>query len=320
MLTEIPVRSRSLARFQPIVGDQRLEEIRAAARKLTATLGGRTIWTLNSTAAGGGVAELLHSLLGYCRGMGLEARWLVVSGRPDFFRITKRLHNALHGSAGDGSPLGKEERGVYEEVLAGNADHLESQVRRGDMVILHDPQTAGLIPRLSRLGAVVIWRCHIGGDLGSDEVRRGWRFLEPYLEPARAFVFSRREYVPPLCDSDRTVIIQPSIDPFSVKNQDLEEDVVRSILVEAALVAGPNGFAVPEYVKGDGTRGVVKRQAKVVREGEAPAWDTPLVVQVSRWDNLKDPVGVLAGFARINSTGNGNTPHLAAGSTWPPSP
>ncbi|HXI01678.1 MAG TPA: hypothetical protein VNI57_00740, partial [Candidatus Saccharimonadales bacterium] len=243
MLSEVPIRSRALDRFEPIIGAQKVDQIRNAARALKARLGGRAIWTLNTTAAGGGVAEMLHPLLGYCHGLGVDIRWLVVGGRGDFFRITKRLHNALHGSTGDGSALGDAERPAYEEILDENAAELLGRVRPGDLVILHDPQTAGLIPHLDRAGAVTVWRCHIGGDLAQEEVRRGWRFLEPYLDPAHAFVFSRREYVPPFCDPARTAIIHPSIDPFSVKNQELDDDVVRAILVEAALVAGPNGHA-----------------------------------------------------------------------------
>lgn len=310
MLSEVPVVPRDLDRFSPLVGDERLEEIRTAARSLIERLDGRPIWTLNTTAAGGGVAEMLHPLLGYCRGLGVDARWLIVGGRDGFFRITKRLHNALHGSSGDGSDLGDAERRIYEDILAENAEDLLQVVSGGDVVILHDPQTAGLIPHLDRIGAKAIWRCHIGGELGHREVARGWRFLQPYLEPARAFVFSRREYVPPFCPPDRTVIIHPSIDPFSVKNQDLDEEVVRSILVQADLVAGPNGHCMPSFTREDGTTSVVVRHADVVRRGAPPSWDSPLVVQVSRWDRLKDPAGVMSGFVRSLEGANGTSPHL----------
>ena len=85
-------------------------------------LHGRVIWNVNSTAKGGGVVEMLRPLLGYCRGAGVDARWVVISGEPEFFAITKRLHNRLHGFAGDGGPLGAVEREVYEGTLAGSAE------------------------------------------------------------------------------------------------------------------------------------------------------------------------------------------------------
>jgi len=120
-----------------------LELIKHAARDLQ----GRVIWNVNSTAKGGGVVEMLRPLLGYCRGAGVDARWTVISGGPEFFEITKRIHNRLHGFAGDGGPLGHFEREVYEDILVANADEFVSLVNPEDIVILHDPQTAGMAPR-----------------------------------------------------------------------------------------------------------------------------------------------------------------------------
>ena len=117
-------------------------------------LAARTFWNVNSTARGGGVAEMLLSLIGYARGASLDVRWLTITGDPDFFRITKRLHNRLHGHDGDGGPLGEAERAVYEKRSATNAELMLEQLGPRDVVLLHDPQTAGMI-RLLSTGAPV---------------------------------------------------------------------------------------------------------------------------------------------------------------------
>jgi len=242
---------------------------------------------------------MLHSLLPYVRGFGIDARWIVIGGTADFFRITKRIHHALHGSQGDGSALGNDERAIYESVLRANADEISALVRPRDIVVLHDPQTAGLAPILGRLGAIVIWRCHIGADAPNPETGLGWAFLGPYVCEAVATVFSRRQYVPDVCNHGRSMIIPPSIDPFSPKNQELSEGVVRAILKHTRLVDGPTSEVTPTFVRLDGSPGRVDRRADVIRLGPVPSFDVPLVVQVSRWDPLKDPVGVMLGFARL---------------------
>jgi trehalose synthase len=262
-------------------------------------LAGRTWWNVNSTAQGGGVAEMLRVILPYVRGAGIETRWLVIEGSPEFFRVTKRVHHALHGSAGEGTPLGPDERETYEAVLRGNAAELQALVKPGDVVLLHDPQTAGLVPPLAAAGATVIWRCHVGADVANGEVGHGWAFLAPYLDDAAATVFSRDAYIPEGFDRDRTAVIAPSIDAFDPKNQELAPAAMRAILVQAGLVAGPAGDGEPTFRREDGSAGRVTREASVVRHGAAPSWETPLVVQVSRWDPLKDPAGVLRGFVAM---------------------
>ena len=296
---EVAIRPQSHARFASLPDASGVEELTRTAAVLRRRLGRRVIWNVNTTAAGGGVAELLRSLLAYARGLGVETRWVVISGNDEFFRITKRLHHALHGQAGDGSELGPGEERAYEQVLARNAEELKTLVHPRDIVILHDPQTAGLAPHLASRGAVVIWRCHIGDDRRSDESDRGWRFLEPYLAHARAFVFSRAAYVPPICDHGRSVIVPPSIDPFSPKNLEMDEATARAILVRSGLVDGPAGEAGRPLVLGDDRPLRLRRRADVLRCGPLPSWSTPLVVQVSRWDRLKDPEGVIQGFARL---------------------
>ncbi|MFH0916497.1 MAG: glycosyltransferase [bacterium] len=311
-LREVGIPAQPLDRFLPLLGEAVVGEANRAVDEARDAMEGRVFWHVNSTARGGGVAEILQALLPYARGAGIDARWLVIGGKSEFFRITKRLHNALHGSTGDGSALGERERAVYEDVIRANADELLQSIRPGDVLVLHDPQTAGLAPYLIGAGAIVVWRSHIGKEQPNEEVERGWAFLAPYLDSVAATVFSREAYIPDCCDRERAVVIPPSIDPFTPKNQDLEEANVRAILARSGLVGdkggghGPGGDA-PSFVRQNGSSGNVGRQADVIGRGKAPDWEAPLVVQVSRWDRLKDPVGVLKGFARLD----GNLPEDA---------
>src|SRR5207302_1823675 len=112
--------------------------------------------------------EMLQSFIAYLRGAGLDARWLVIPGDPDFFRVTKRLHNHLHGWVGDGGELDDEAHATYVKALLPSAEDLAAQVRPGDVVILHDPQTAGLVTAMRGAGTHVIWRCHVGQDEPDD--------------------------------------------------------------------------------------------------------------------------------------------------------
>ena len=300
---EAQLGAQPVERFLPIAGADVVAKVQEIAENGRARLEGRVVWNVNSTATGGGVAEMLRSLLPYVRGVGIDSRWLVIDGTPEFFAITKRLHHALHGSQGDGSALGGAEKTLYEAVLSANSDEISALVRPRDVVILHDPQTAGLAPRLVKAGAIVIWRCHVGTDFSNEEVDKGWHFLAPYLTHVAAMIFTRRQYIPTMLDSGRTVVIAPSIDPFSAKNQDLGDGAVRAILVQAGLIEGPAGEASPAFVRGDGSPGRVDRGADVIHLGREPTWDTPLVVQVSRWDPLKDPIGVIDGFLQYTHSG-----------------
>ncbi len=299
-LEEVQVDIRDIAKFLDVHSEERVNEIQGRAKALREVVGEHTIWNVNSTAVGGGVAEMLQPMLAFSRGLGLDARWLVISGPPEFFQLTKRIHHALHGQSGDGSPLGAAERDIYETTMRENADDLMSRVKIGDFVILHDPQTAGLAPLLMEAGLNVIWRCHIGYDKRNSESDLGWNFLRPYIEHVPALIFSKRRYAPTWCDPARVVKIQPSIDAFSAKNQYLEPDSAKAILVQADLVAGEppeEGTARFRYI--DGSEGRVARQAVVDRSGDAPPLDAPLVVQVSRWDPLKDMMGVMTGFVKM---------------------
>jgi trehalose synthase len=293
---EVHINAGSVAPFVDLVGAERVRAVEREAELIRKLFKQRAIWNINSTAAGGGVAEMLRSLLRYARGLRVDARWAVMDGPPAFFRITKRVHNALHGSMGDGSPLGREEASLYEQVARENVIGLNALVRPGDAVICHDPQTAGLVPHLMKGGALVVWRCHIGHDVHDEEVERGWAFLRPYLQDVPVAVFSRESYAPPWLKGKRTVVLPPNIDPFLAKNQLLDQETIRSILTQVGLVEGPARPGESAFVRDDGSRGRVDHKAEVLSLGPLPAWHTPLVVQVSRWDEMKDPLGVLRGF------------------------
>ena len=275
-------------RLEPIIGPERVTELLSGADALQQPLEGRRIVNVNSTASGGGVAEMLGTLLGYARGVGIDADWLVIGGDPEFFTITKRIHNGLYGSPGDGGPLGATEREHYERTNAENVSRVSAAVRSGDIVIVHDPQPAGLMASVRELGARVVWRCHVGHDGSNEWTKRAWEFVRPYVEVADAHVFSREAFAPSWIDRARLRVIPPSIDPFAPKNSDLAPYEVLAVLVGAGLVAA-DGVHPDERVRSP---------AHVVREGPPADPRAPLVVQVSRWDRIKDMGGVLEGFAR----------------------
>jgi trehalose synthase len=295
-ISDVPVAAVSLERFRDLLGDRyaELEEAMRTARELFA---GRVIWHVNSTARGGGVAELLQSLLAYARGAGVDARWVTISGNEPFFALTKRIHNNLHGSPGDGGGLSEAERAVYEGALAASAAALAERLRPNDIVYLHDPQTAGLTELSRDAGVEVIWRCHVGIDEPNELSRRAWAFLTPYVEGASAYVFSRREFFWDGLDLDKLWIVPPSIDVFSPKNEDLDPGAVSSILATIGLAA--DGGEAPVFRREDGSQARVDRRAQLTQDGPLPG-DAPAIAQVSRWDRLKDPAGVLRCFAEYS--------------------
>ena len=250
---------------------------------------------------------MLRSLIGYVRGAGVDARWVVIEGDDEFFRITKRLHNRLHGYAGDGGPLGDAERAAYERCAVRNATGLLEQVASDDVVLLHDPQTAGMVPQLVEAGVPVIWRAHIGLDLPNELAREAWRFLIPYVEPADAYVFSRETFAWEGLDRSKITLIPPSIDAFSPKNHTMSFTSITAVLRAAGLAADHQHPARAVFERLDGSVGTVERAARLT-EDEPLRLDAPLVAQISRWDNLKDPLGVLAGFAE--HVDPGDEPHL----------
>jgi trehalose synthase len=295
-LQDIDVRPVAPRRLASLLAPERAERFDTIAATARARLEGRAVVNVNSTANGGGVAELLQTLLAYARGAGVNARWLVIDGNERFFEITKRLHNHLYGTPGDGGPLGPAERRDYEETLRENVAALLALVGSDDIVVLHDPQTAGLGAALQRAGARVVWRCHVGIDSPNEHSELGWEFLRPYIDGVDATVFSREQFAPAWIPRSRLAVIAPSIDPFSAKNEMIERDIVVPLLRHAGLLAG-GGEAVGTFSKRDGSRGHFTRSVDLVGTGSPPPADAPLVLQASRWDALKDMPGVLTGFA-----------------------
>lgn len=269
IMHEVELMRRPIGALSNLLPLEQAARFEAAAMQAGRELHGRTMWHVSSTATGGGVAEMLHNLLGYFLDAGVEARWLVIDADEHFFETTKHLHNAIHG-LGEGD-FTKKDHKHYEKVLTRNP--VQDLISAGDCVLLHDPQTAGLTEPVREKGASVAWRSHIGNDTQNDASRQAWEFLRRYIEPAHAFVFSRQEYVPGWMDSGKVWLIPPSIDPLSAKNRELSVAECRDIL------------------------GTV-----VSTGGGAPIADLPidgrLIVQVSRWDRLKDMPGVMEGFCR----------------------
>lgn len=297
-LQEVEVQALDAARLESLVGRERMARFEQAADEAQASLAGRVVLNVNSTATGGGVAEMLQTLLAYARGAGVDARWVVIQGDPEFFAITKRIHNGLYGSPGDGGALGKGERTHYERVLRRNADELLALVRPRDVVLVHDPQPAGLIEAIKRAGASVVWRCHVGRDAPNRWTERAWEFLRPFLQHADAYVVSRSVFAPPWAPPEQTHVIAPSIDPFSAKNEPMLRRNVRLALSYVGLLDGDGEPPVVPFRRRDGSPGRINRHVDIVRSGPAARAEAPLVTQISRWDSIKDMAGVMEGFAK----------------------
>ncbi|MGE5288196.1 MAG: glycosyltransferase [Micromonosporaceae bacterium] len=299
----VQVAPHPAARLEQVIGAERQARLLRAADEFRARLGGRTIWNVTSTAAGGGVAEMLQVLVGYVEDLGVAIGWMVITGDAEFFEITKRVHNQIHGQVA-GGPLGGDEADHYAQMLAANAVELLPRIRPGDLVLLHDPQTAGLAGALAAQGARVAWRSHIGLDWRNGATQAAWEFLRPHLAAADGYVFSRRQYVPTWIPDHKVWIVPPSIDPFSPKNQELDGPTVEAILATIGVLDGVTPDGPTAFVRSDGATGTVTRSAEINGEGR-PGPADPLVVQVSRWDRLKDMPGVMMGFADHVAPGGG---------------
>jgi trehalose synthase len=304
MPQEIDVPIRDAEPLRSLLSAERFDEFQREAERARILLAGRTVWNVNSTARGGGVAELLRALVGYARGVGVDCRWVAIDGSPAFYEVTKRIHNRLHGFAGDHGPLDEQARRIYEDTLVQNGAAFASRVRPGDVVILHDPQSAGMAPELEPLTAALIWRCHVGIDEPNDLARETWSFLRAYVRSADVCVFSRDAFVWEGLDPAHVAIIPPTIDALTPKNVDLTPETAVAVLRASGLVADGGAAEPVTFRRPDGTLGRVERQAKLVEEEPLRA-ETPIVLQVSRWDALKDPVGVIRGFAEHVPTETG---------------
>jgi len=232
--------------YIPIVGQSTVEELAL----LGECLRGKTIRNINSTAVGGGVAEILTRMIPLLKGLDVDARWDVIRGDERFFIITKKMHNALHGVP---ASLDAEELEYFAEVNRRNTGDLDLG---GDIVFVHDPQPIGLVLGKKGSGQKWVWRCHI--DFTNPQPRV-WDFLREFIEKYDAAVFSAPSFSRAL--PIRQVLISPSIDPLSDKNRELTEEEKSRICARFGL---------------DRTR--------------------PIITQISRFDYLKDPVGVIKAY------------------------
>jgi trehalose synthase len=234
--------------YGPIVGSDTLEELSLLARPLA----GKSVSHVNTTAVGGGVAEILNRMVPLMCELGLDARWELIKGGEDFYAVTKKFHNALHGDPQEVTP---QDYRVYEDKLEENLLHMRLDE---DFVFCHDPQTLPLVKKRRDLKNHWLWRCHIDLSRPHPGV---WSFLKPYVEQYDACVFSAPAFSQALAIPQ--FLITPSIDPLSDKNRELSAEEIRAILERVHIPT-----------------------------------DKPLVTQVSRFDRLKDPLGVIEAFRK----------------------
>ena len=273
-------------------------ELQQEAERVLPRLRERTIWMVNSTAEGGGVAELLPAHISLLRQLGLDVRWAVLESRqPHFFPFTKRLHNLIH--AADEPAPSSDDRAVYESVNEEEAAALMADVRTGDILVVHDPQPMALGTAIARHRAVhTVWRCHIGVDEDTSATRAAWDFLRPYADAYHETVFSLADYVPDFL-REHSHIIHPSIDPLSHKNRDLSLHKLVGVLSDADLVQPHWPLIAPPFqqrarrLQPDGT------WAPATTPDDIGLLARPIVTQVSRWDRLKGFVPLLDAFVRM---------------------
>ena len=232
--------------YVPLLGQPEIEELRALARPLR----GKTVQMVNSTAVGGGVAEILNRLIPLAEELEIDIHWDVLKGGPDFFEVTKSFHNALHGSA---YASHEEDFAIFREYNKRNFDLVRHDA---EFTVIHDPQPAGLIEARHEKAGHWIWRCHIDLSRPNSAV---WGFLEPYVAQFDGTIFSSPEFSRQLPIPQ--YLFYPSIDPLSEKNRDLDDSFIASVLSRFSI---------------DARR--------------------PILTQISRFDRLKDPVGVIRAY------------------------
>ena len=249
MLGSVPTTPKSLEAYRPVIGDERTEEILALGRALK----GARVLHVNATAFGGGVAEILGTLVPLMNDIGLDADWQVIKGADEFFNVTKAMHNSLQGMYFDWTP---EARAIWLNYNRMNAELFDDSY---DYVVIHDPQPAAILSLLDeRQGhhrGKWVWRCHI--DLTDAQVQV-WDLLRPYVQAYDGAIFTLPDYVKEDLHGPAIFSVPPAIDPLSPKNVDLDPATTNAILE---------------------------------RYGIDPK--RPMVTQVSRFDPWKDPLGVI---------------------------
>jgi trehalose synthase len=235
-----------LADYEVIIGKSQLDELRFVAQPLQ----GKRVKMVNSTAVGGGVAEMLNRLVPLLDELGVKTGWEVITGGNDFFDVTKGFHNALHGAP---FTLTQQARDVFMSHTEQNRRRMEFDE---DFVVIHDPQPAGLVASKDQSSAKWVWRCHIDLSHPNDDV---WSFLQPMVERYDAAVFSSPAFARQLAIPQ--ALFYPCIDPLSEKNKELDDSYIQEVC---------DNFGV------DRSR--------------------PIVTQISRFDRLKDPLGVIQAY------------------------
>ena len=223
-----------------------VHDLRSEAESLLPKFKGRSVLMLNSTAKGGGVAEMLPRMVLMLNEVGITARWAVMKiEQPEFFKLTKRIHNMVHGHGGP--TLNAADKKLYEKVSRGVADDLRTHLKDSDLLVVHDPQPLGAGAMLKKdLGIHVIWRCHIGLDIASPVTRAAWNFLKPYAEACDHSIFSAPEYIPGFLAS-RASVIHPGIDPLSHKNRNLTPHKLTGVLCNAGLTKEHAPVLTPKF-------------------------------------------------------------------------
>ena len=212
------LKKKTINDYSPIVGKDTIDRIKRKAEKFE----GSAIANVNSTAYGGGVAEILHNLIPLIRSLGIDVRWFVIEGTDEFFKVTKSFHNALQGNKE--LKLTEGMKKLYLDINERNSKDLDLSVF--DYVVVHDPQPAPLIEFYEKKKPW-IWRCHI--DL-SDPNMEFWGFLRQFVEKYDRYIFHMPEYVQSDLDKNKVVIMPPSIDPLSEKNIELKDSEIVKIL------------------------------------------------------------------------------------------
>ncbi len=275
-----------------------VNELFAEAASVAQALEGRTVWMVNSTARGGGVAEMLPKVVGILRELGVRTEWLVVTPEEEaFFSLTKRIHNMIHGVGSPG--FSAEERALYARVSADAADAMEKVVAPDDLLVIHDPQPLGAGAEFKRrTGVRAIWRCHIGLDRSNAATDSAWELLENDATVYDHAVFSAPEYIPPYLAGNAS-IISPAIDPLSHKNRELPPHKLVGVLCNAGLMEDHHPVLTPPWdlparrLHPDGS--FVPANAGE----EIGLLYRPIVTQVSRWDRLKGFRPLVEGFLRL---------------------
>jgi trehalose synthase len=277
-----------------------VRDLREEAAVLRSGLQGRKIWMISSTEQGGGVAEMLPAQVSMLREVGFEVDWVVMEPeQEDFFPLTKRLHNLIHG-AGD-ADLGPAERELYQSVSEQTAERIGRLVGPRDILVVHDPQPLGAGAILKeRTGNPAVWRCHIGLDEDLPQTQAAWSFLEPYSLAYDHTIFSVPEYIPWFL-AGRSSIIHPAIDPLSPKNRELSVQKLVAILCEAGLMHPRGPLLDPLFAASAKRLQTDGGWAPASVPDDLGLLFHPMVTQVSRWDRLKGFAPLLEGFRLLKA-------------------